>query len=92
MRPTRPIATPARGGARRLSVRVLVQRASGIGWPRFAGIERQRHRRRIGAEALVEEVIRAFAERFSVRIEVITTTEESVAFNLPRQLREPAAE
>jgi 4-hydroxy-3-methylbut-2-enyl diphosphate reductase len=71
---------------------VLVQRASDIDWTRLAGI------RRIGVtagasapEALVEEVMDAFAERFDVRVEMVTTAKESIAFSLPRQLREPAA-
>jgi 4-hydroxy-3-methylbut-2-en-1-yl diphosphate reductase len=38
-------------------------------------------------EALVEEVIDAFRERFEVRLEVITTAEEHIAFNVPRELR-----
>ena len=56
---------------------VLVQRASDIDWPRFAGIERLGVTAGASApEALVEEVIDAFAERFDVRVEMVTTTEE----------------
>jgi 4-hydroxy-3-methylbut-2-enyl diphosphate reductase len=72
-------------------VAVLVQRASEIDWARFAGI------RKLGVtagasapEALVEEVIDAFATRFSVKVEVVTAAEEAVAFNLPRGLRDAA--
>ena len=40
-------------------------------------------------EALVDEVIDAFAHHFDLRIEMVTTAAESIAFSLPRQLREP---
>jgi 4-hydroxy-3-methylbut-2-enyl diphosphate reductase len=70
---------------------VLVQRAADIDWTRLAGI------RAVGItagasapEILIDEVIAAFAERFAVAVEVVTTTTESIAFNLPRQLREAA--
>jgi 4-hydroxy-3-methylbut-2-en-1-yl diphosphate reductase len=72
-------------------VAALVQRASEIDWPAFDGI------RRLGVtagasapEVLVEEVIDAFAERFTVKVELVTAAEESIAFNLPRELRDPA--
>ncbi len=38
-------------------------------------------------EALVEEVIEAFKDRFDVTLEVVTTATESIAFNVPRELR-----
>ena len=70
---------------------VLVQRVDEIEWPRFTGV------RRVGItagasapEVLVEEVIDAFAERFTVTVEVVTAAEEAVAFNLPRALRDAA--
>jgi 4-hydroxy-3-methylbut-2-enyl diphosphate reductase len=73
------------------AVAVLVQRAAEIDWPRFEGI------RRLGVtagasapEILVDEVIEAFAERFSIKVEVVTAAEEAVAFNLPRALRDAA--
>jgi 4-hydroxy-3-methylbut-2-enyl diphosphate reductase len=72
-------------------VAALVQRASEIDWPAFDGI------RRLGVtagasapEVLVEEVIDAFAERFTVKVELVTAAEESIAFNLPRELRDAA--
>jgi 4-hydroxy-3-methylbut-2-enyl diphosphate reductase len=72
-------------------VAALVQRASEIDWPAFDGI------RRLGVtagasapEVLVEEVIDAFAERFTVEVELVTAAEESIAFNLPRELRDAA--
>ena len=39
-------------------------------------------------ETLVEEVIAAFAERFTVSVETVRTAEETIAFNLPRELRD----
>jgi len=78
----------ARAGCK---IATLVQRASDIDWPAHEGI------RRLGVsagasapEVLVEEVIDAFARHFSINVEIVTTAEESVAFNLPRQLREAA--
>ncbi|MCA3601032.1 MAG: 4-hydroxy-3-methylbut-2-enyl diphosphate reductase, partial [Methylobacterium sp.] len=41
-------------------------------------------------EVLVEEIIAAFAGRFDVRVETVSTADESVFFPLPRQLREAA--
>ena len=43
-------------------------------------------------EILVEEIIDAFAERYEVTVETVSTADESVFFPLPRELRgEPAA-
>ena len=74
-----------RGGC---GIAALVQRADEIDWAAFAGI------RSLGVtagasapEVLVEEVIDAFAERFEVKVEIVTAAEESVAFGLPRELR-----
>jgi 4-hydroxy-3-methylbut-2-enyl diphosphate reductase len=39
---------------------------------------------------LVEEVIAAFAERFTIRVELVTAAAEDVTFNLPRALRDAA--
>jgi 4-hydroxy-3-methylbut-2-enyl diphosphate reductase len=72
-------------------ISALVQRASEIDWSDFRGI------RRLGVtagasapEILVEEVIDAFAARYDVRVELVTAAEESIAFNLPRELRDAA--
>jgi len=72
-------------------VSVLVQRAADIDWRRFANV------RRVGItagasapEVLVEEVIDAFAARYTVNVEMVTAAEESIVFNLPRALREVA--
>ena len=71
----------------------LIQRAADLDWSRLADV------RRVGItagasapEVLVEEVIDAFAARFSVRVETVKTAEETIAFNLPRELRPAAAQ
>ena len=70
---------------------VLVQRAAEIDWPRFDGVARLGVTAGASApEVLIEEVIDAFSERFDVSVELVTTTTESISFNLPRQLRDAA--
>ncbi|HYF53795.1 MAG TPA: 4-hydroxy-3-methylbut-2-enyl diphosphate reductase, partial [Salinarimonas sp.] len=71
----------------------LVNGAREIDWSLFGNI------RRLGVtagasapEVLVEEVIDAFAERYDVRVETVTTVTEDVFFPLPRELRGEAAE
>ncbi|MFI5409656.1 4-hydroxy-3-methylbut-2-enyl diphosphate reductase [Kaistia sp. UC242_56] len=75
------------------AVSVLIQRAADIDWSQLDGI------RRVGVtagasapEILVEEVIDAFAARYSVKVELVQNAIETIAFNLPRELRLPAAE
>jgi 4-hydroxy-3-methylbut-2-enyl diphosphate reductase len=71
----------------------LVARAADIDWSEFAGL------RTLGVtagasapEVLVEEIIDAFAERYEVEVETVSTADESVFFPLPRELRPvPAA-
>ncbi len=70
----------------------LVARAADIDWTVFGDI------RTLGVtagasapEVLVEEVIGAFAERYEISIETISTADENVFFPLPRELRAPAA-
>jgi 4-hydroxy-3-methylbut-2-enyl diphosphate reductase len=43
-------------------------------------------------EVLVERVIDAFAERYDIAVETLTTADETVFFPLPRSLREVAAQ
>jgi 4-hydroxy-3-methylbut-2-en-1-yl diphosphate reductase len=71
---------------------VLAPNAGAIDWPRFAGV------RSLGVtagasapEILVEEIVDAFAERFAITVETLTTAEEAMFFPLPRRLREAAA-
>jgi len=68
----------------------LIQRATEIDWLQIGDI------RRIGITAgasapdiLVNEVVDAFRARYEVAIETVTTAEERIAFNVPRELRNP---
>ncbi|MCD7059295.1 4-hydroxy-3-methylbut-2-enyl diphosphate reductase [Pelagibacterium xiamenense] len=70
-------------------VSVLVQRASDIDWDQLEGVTSIGITAGASApEALVEEVIDAFAERFAVQVEMVSTADENIAFNIPRVLRE----
>jgi 4-hydroxy-3-methylbut-2-enyl diphosphate reductase len=70
----------------------LVQRAADIDWTRFGAITSLGITAGASApEVLVEEIIAAFAERYAVRVETVSTADESVFFPLPRQLRSDAA-
>jgi len=70
----------------------LVQRATEIDWPVFGSIASLGITAGASApEILVEEVIGAFAERYTVSVETVTTAEESMFFPLPRVLRETEA-
>ena len=42
-------------------------------------------------EIIVEEVLDAFAARFDINVELVSTAQENIVFSLPRQLREVAA-
>ncbi|MGV6874392.1 4-hydroxy-3-methylbut-2-enyl diphosphate reductase [Pseudochelatococcus sp. B33] len=71
----------------------LVLRAEDIDWSLFGDIRRLGLTAGASApEILVEEIIDAFAERFEVAVEQVSTADESVFFPLPRELREQAAE
>ena len=70
-------------------VAVLIERAVQIPWEHFTGI------RIVGVtagasapEIIVDEVIEAFRDRYDVTVEVVTTAEERVVFNVPRELRQ----
>ena len=70
-------------------VSVLIKRAHDLDWQQFSAIGSVGITAGASApEILVEEVIEAFAERFNVRVETVITADESVTFNLPRELRE----
>ena len=63
-------------------------RASDIDWTALSDI------RAVGVtagasapEVIVDEVVKAFQDRFDVTIDVVTTAEERVIFNVPRELR-----
>jgi len=71
---------------------VLIQRASEIDWSMFDGISRLGVTAGASApEVLVDEIIDAFKARFAAKVETVTTAEESIAFKLPRELREMPA-
>jgi 4-hydroxy-3-methylbut-2-enyl diphosphate reductase len=65
----------------------LVQRASQVDWAALAGVRRLGITAGASApERLVEEVIAECRARFTVVIEEVTVTSETVTFNLPRAL------
>ncbi len=71
----------------------LVLRAEDIDWSIFGNIRRLGLTAGASApEVLVEEIIDAFAERYAVSVETVSTADESVFFPLPRELRGEAAE
>jgi len=71
---------------------VLIQRAADIDWASFDGVGTVGVTAGASApEVLVDEVIDALRRRFDVTVELITTAVERIAFNVPRELREPAA-
>ncbi len=70
---------------------VLIQRAAEIPWDALEGVEAVGVTAGASApETLVDEVIDALRQRFDIEIETITTADERIAFNVPRELREPA--
>ncbi|WP_210497278.1 4-hydroxy-3-methylbut-2-enyl diphosphate reductase [Microvirga antarctica] len=71
----------------------LLLRADDIDWSVFGGIATLGITAGASApEVLVEEIMDAFAARFEVTVETVSTADESVFFPLPRELREQAAE
>ncbi|MBH0237142.1 4-hydroxy-3-methylbut-2-enyl diphosphate reductase [Methylobrevis albus] len=80
----------ARAGCERA---FLIQRASDIDWDAVGPVANLGLTAGASApEVLVEEVIDAFAARYAVTVEEVRTADETVSFNLPRELRQPAAE
>jgi 4-hydroxy-3-methylbut-2-en-1-yl diphosphate reductase len=66
----------------------LVQRAAEIDWSMFGSIASLGVTAGASApEVLVEEIIGAFAERYTVSVETVTTADEDMFFPLPRLLR-----
>lgn len=69
----------------------LILRAEDIDWSVFGAISSLGITAGASApEVLVEEIIDAFAERYDVSVETVSTADESVFFPLPRQLRDEA--
>jgi 4-hydroxy-3-methylbut-2-enyl diphosphate reductase len=68
---------------------VLLQRGRDILWADFEGIGTLGITAGASApEELVDEIIDAFRDRFDVTVESVVSTEERIAFNVPRELRE----
>jgi 4-hydroxy-3-methylbut-2-enyl diphosphate reductase len=66
----------------------LVERAADIPWSKLEGAEAIGITAGASApEIVVEEVVEAFRERFEIDVEVVTTLEERVIFNVPREVR-----
>jgi 4-hydroxy-3-methylbut-2-enyl diphosphate reductase len=66
----------------------LVERAKDIDWSIFGAVGSIGITAGASApEVLVEEVIGAFAERYTVSVETVTTADEDMFFPLPRALR-----
>jgi 4-hydroxy-3-methylbut-2-enyl diphosphate reductase len=85
----RLVEVAERAGCRKA---VLIQRASDIPWDAFEGIYTVGITAGASApETLVDEVIEALKQHFEISIEQVTTASERIAFNVPRELREPAA-
>lgn len=71
---------------------VLVQRAADIEWRFFEGVTSIGVTAGASApEVLVEEVLGAFTDRYSLDIETVSAAEEGMFFPLPRPLREEQA-
>lgn len=69
----------------------LVLRAAEIEWPLFSNLRTLGITAGASApEILVEEIIDAFAARYAVDVETVSTADESVFFPLPRDLRASA--
>lgn len=71
---------------------LLVQQAADIPWSELENIGTLGVTAGASApELLVTEIIDAFRARFDVTVEAVVTTEERIAFNVPRELREAGA-
>ncbi|MEQ1577812.1 MAG: 4-hydroxy-3-methylbut-2-enyl diphosphate reductase [Hyphomicrobium sp.] len=69
----------------------LIQRAADIPWDRLDGIATLGITAGASApEVLIDEVIDAVKARFEVTLETVTTADERVVFNVPRELRSVA--
>ena len=66
----------------------LIERAAQIPWDKLTGISSLGVTAGASApELIVTEVIEAIQGRFDVKVEAVTTAEERVVFNVPRNLR-----
>ncbi|MGE8943090.1 4-hydroxy-3-methylbut-2-enyl diphosphate reductase [Leptospira interrogans] len=70
---------------------MLVQRAADIDWQDFEGVRTIAVTAGASApEVLVDEIVDAFRDRFDVKVEMVSTAQENIAFNVPRELRDDA--
>ena len=70
---------------------ILIQRAAEIPWNLLDSASAVGVTAGASApETLVDEVLDALAQRFDIAVEQVTTANERIAFNVPRELREPA--
>ncbi len=68
---------------------LLVPRASDLPWSELQGLRSLGITAGASApEVLVDEMIEAFRQRFTVTVETVATAEERIAFNVPRELRD----
>ncbi len=66
----------------------LIERAREIPWANLEGLQTVGITAGASApEELVEEVIEEFRKRFDLTVETVTTANENIAFNVPRELR-----
>ena len=66
----------------------LIERAGEIPWADLEGLQTVGITAGASApEELVEEVIEEFRNRFDLTVETVTTANENIAFNVPRELR-----
>jgi 4-hydroxy-3-methylbut-2-enyl diphosphate reductase len=84
----RLVEVAARAGCARS---FLVQRATDIPWSRLDNLRTLGITAGASApEVLVNEVVDAFRTRYEVTVETVVTAEENIAFNVPRELRQPS--
>jgi len=70
---------------------MLVQRATDLDWADFQGVQAVGITAGASApEELVNEIIDSFRARFDVTVETVSTAQEHIAFNVPRELRDVA--
>jgi len=70
---------------------LLLGRAADIPWDDFQDVETLGITAGASApEILVDEIIEAFGERFTIQVSSVSTAEEDVSFKLPRELRDSA--
>jgi 4-hydroxy-3-methylbut-2-enyl diphosphate reductase len=85
----RLVEVAQRAGCKRA---MLVERASEIDWSQFEGIRSLGITAGASApETLVDEVIEAFAQRYNIKVEARMAARETIAFNIPRELRTVAS-